>query len=121
MIDIENVTVSIDPHEVEMEELLDSLDSGYNMDIEVYQTVSIESDQVRQLIEAKVSYMEETLLKKQMEATRYCEQKNKEEEEKRKLQSTLRLIQLTAFNEELTNEAALSKIQDLISDFHIIT
>ena len=118
-LEIHNVTVAIDPHAVEMNEVLNGLESGYGMDIEINQTVSLDADQVRQLLEVKIDYLEQYAETQSTMSTRYCELKNKAEAEANKLHETLRQIQTVAYNEELTNEAALDKIQDLISDYRI--
>ena len=120
-LEIHNVTVAIDPHAVEMNEVLNGLESGYGMDIEINQTVSLDADQVRQLLEVKIDYLEQYAETQSTMSTRYCELKNKAEAEANKLHETLRQIQTVAYNEELTNEAALDKIQDLISDYQITT
>lgn len=118
-LEIENVTVTIDPHEVEIEELLNGMDNGYGIDIEINQTVSLDTDQVRELLEIKINYIEQYAQTQSTMATRYCELKNKAEAEANKLHETLRQIQEVAYNEELTYQTALSKIQDLISDYQI--
>jgi len=118
-LEIENVTVTIDPHEVEIEELLNGMDNGYGIDIEINQTVSLDTDQVRELLEIKINYIEQYAQTQSTMATRYCELKNKAEAEANKLHETLRQIQEVAYNEELTYQTALSKIQDLISDYRI--
>lgn len=118
-LEVENVTVTVDPHEVEMDELLNGMDNGYGIDIEINQTISLDTDQVRQLLEMKINWIEQYSQTQSTMATRYCEQKNKAEAEANKLHETLRQIQTVAYNEELTNEAALDKIQDLISDYRI--
>lgn len=117
-LEIHNVTVAIDPHSVEMNEVLNGLESGYGMDVEINQTVSLDADQVRQLLEVKIDYLEQYAETQSTMSTRYCELKNKAEAEANKLHETLRQIQTVAHNEELTNEAALDKIQDLISDYN---
>jgi hypothetical protein len=117
-LEIENVTVTIDPHEVEVDELLNGMDNGNGMDIEVNKTVNLDSDQVRQLLEMKIDYIEQYAQTQSTMATRYCELKNKAEANANKLHETLRQIQTVAYNEELTNEAALDKIQDLISGYN---
>ena len=118
-LEIHNVTVAIDPHAVEMNEVLNGLESGYGMNVEINQMVSLDADQVRQLLEVKIDYLEQYAETQSTMSTRYCELKNKAEAEANKLHETLRQIQTVAYNEELTNEAALDKIQDLISDYRI--
>jgi lysyl-tRNA synthetase class I len=117
-LEVENVTVTIDPHEVELDEMLNGMDNDYGMDIEIYQTVHLDTDQVRQLLEMKINWIEQYSQTQSTMATRYCELKNKAEAEANKLHETLRQIQEVAYNEEMTNEAALDKIQDLISDYN---
>ena len=76
-----NVTVAIDPHAVEMNEVLNGLESGYGMDIEINQMVSLDADQVRQLLEVKIDYLEQYAETQSTMSTRYCELKNKAEAE----------------------------------------
>ena len=92
-LEIHNVTVAIDPHAVEMNEVLNGLESGYGMDIEINQTVSLDADQVRQLLEVKIDYLEQYAETQSTMSTRYCELKNKAEAEANKLHETLRQIQ----------------------------
>ena len=76
-LEIHNVTVAIDPHAVEMNEVLNGLESGYGMNVEINQMVSLDADQVRQLLEVKIDYSEQyaETQSTMSNVTRYCELK----------------------------------------------